>query len=582
MHPFFFFFCFFNYKAAFLFLSPIVNNKNQDFVNQMNEKYAELHKKFEDNFWSARMGLQGNCVSELTESRVEYNQFISDRKILTMIREHQKKPDLSEAQSKCLKVMEKTYTCYLDETEEATELRKEVTSKESHLECSRRGMELGYTDPKTGKFVSASAVGLGSEMSTNDDEATRKACYEGIESISKFVVGPLCELVKVRNKMAKANGYGDFYEYRIQTSEGMNKKRLFELLDDLESKTRPIMEKALKSVVEKKGESSRKPWNLNYVLSGDTAQLMSPYFPFANAVSSWARSFAALNISYNKSVMNLDLCDRQGKYSNGFCHWPVCSYIKPNGTAVPCVTNFTSLANPRAVGSGAIALKTLMHEGGHAAHFANVTQPSPFHSQERAPTSVAYAENQSMFLDSLIGDSDWLARYARSETGEIIPWELIEKKIRETHDYQVFRIRSMLIVPYFEKALYELPDSEVTPENVMRLNHEINNKIAGGCNARPVLAFPHILSDESACFYQAYILADMSVYQTREHFLKKYGTLTDNNNIGNDLANIYWKPGNSEQFLDLVKKMTGSPLTADAFVARYDVELETRVCYYII
>lgn len=26
--------------------------------------------------------------------------------------------------------------------------------------------------------------------------------------------------------------------------------------------------------------------------------------------------------------------------------------------------------------------------------------------------SVAYAENQSMFLDSLISDGDWLARYA--------------------------------------------------------------------------------------------------------------------------------------------------------------------------
>ena len=43
-----------------------------------------------------------------------------------------------------------------------------------------------------------------------------------------------------------------------------------------------------------------------------------------------------------------------------------------------------------------------MHEGGHAAHFANVKQASPLFSQERAPTSVAYAENQSMFLDSLV------------------------------------------------------------------------------------------------------------------------------------------------------------------------------------
>lgn len=35
-------------------------------------------------------------------------------------------------------------------------------------------------------------------------------------------------------------------------------------------------------------------------------------------------------------------------------------------------------------------------------------------SQERAPTSVAYAENQSMFLDSFIDDAAWKGRYAVS------------------------------------------------------------------------------------------------------------------------------------------------------------------------
>jgi hypothetical protein len=45
---------------------------------------------------------------------------------------------------------------------------------------------------------------------------------------------------------------------------------------------------------------------------------------------------------------------------------------------------------------------------------ANVDQRSPLFSQERAPTSVAYAETQSMTLDSLAGDAAWLGRYARS------------------------------------------------------------------------------------------------------------------------------------------------------------------------
>ena len=277
--------------------------------------------------------------------------------------------------------------------------------------------------------------------------------------------------------------------------------------------------------------------------------------------------------------MNLDLCARENKYDNGFCHWPQCPYVLPDGTLKPCVTNFTSLAEPSRVGSGQTALKTLMHEGGHAAHFANVEQPSPFFSQERAPMSVSYAENQSMFLDSLVGDAAWQGRYGKSKDGKVIPWEIIEKRIRQTHNYQVFRTRGMLVVPYFEKALYELPEDQVTPEVVLKLADEIDKKIYLGECARPVITVPHILADESACYYQGYILANMSVYQTRAHFMKKYGFLTDNENIGNDLRDIYWKAGNSEPFLDLVKNMTGAPLTADAMVAVYNQDMDERVCH---
>ena len=36
----------------------------------------------------------------------------------------------------------------------------------------------------------------------------------------------------------------------------------------------------------------------------------------------WGRSFAAMGIQYKGATMTLDLLDRKGKYSNGFCHWP--------------------------------------------------------------------------------------------------------------------------------------------------------------------------------------------------------------------------------------------------------------------
>jgi len=183
------------------------------------------------------------------------------------------------------------------------------------------------------------------------------------------------------------------------------------------------------------------------------------------------------------------------------------AWIQPNGTFVPSQTNFTSLADPSAVGSGLTALKTLMHEAGHAAHFANIKQPSPLFSQERAPTSVAYAENQSMFLDSLVDDAAWRAKYAKDGNGNPIPFDVIEEEIRSTHPFKVFQLRAMLSVSYFEKALYELDDSELTSERVQQLADEIEIRIQGGLSARPLLSVPHLVSDEASCYYQGYTVS---------------------------------------------------------------------------
>lgn len=66
---------------------------------------------------------------------------------------------------------------------------------------------------------------------------------------------------------------------------------------------------------------------------------------------------------------------------------------------------------------------------------------------------------------------------------------------------QVLALRAMLAVPYFEKALYELPEDQVTAENILALATKIEIEIQGGQQARPLLTVPHLLSDEASCYY---------------------------------------------------------------------------------
>lgn len=275
--------------------------------------------------------------------------------------------------------------------------------------------------------------------------------------------------------------------------------------------------------------------------------------------------------------MNLDLLERANKYSNGFCHWPKVAWKKPDGTWQPSEANFTSLADPKAVGSGLRALTTLMHEAGHAAHFANIKQPSPLFGQERAPFSAALAEGQSMFLDALVEDAAWRAKYALNADEKPLPFDIIEEEIRATYPFAVRGLRAMISVPYFEKALYELPDEEVTMDRIQSLADDIESTIQGGLGPRPLLSVPHIISDEASCYYHAYVLAEMCVHQTRAFFMERDGFIVDNPEVGPTLTKAYWEYGNLRPFLDLVKDLTGKELSGEAWVAKLSQTVDARV-----
>mmetsp|Transcript_7194 Transcript_7194/g.9340 ORF Transcript_7194/g.9340 Transcript_7194/m.9340 type:complete len:249 (+) Transcript_7194:1320-2066(+) len=182
-----------------------------------------------------------------------------------------------------------------------------------------------------------------------------------------------------------------------------------------------------------------------------------------------------------------------------------------------------------------------------------------------------------MFLDSLVGDAAWRAKYARDLNGNPIPFEIHEEGIRSTHPFQVLQLRAMLSVSYFEKALYELPEDQLTVDKVQALADEIETKIQGGLNGRPLLSVPHLVSDEASCYYQGYTLAEMSVHQTREFFKNRDGYIVDNPEVGPTLAKAYWECGNSKPFLQLVQDLTGKELSGKAWVDELQEDVEERI-----
>lgn len=538
-----------------------------DFLNNLNHQYLAIHRTKEDFFWDTYMGTSDDHEGS-AKAQTAWTNFLSDAShigaVKTQLDAAEAITDEVEKQQTIqgLKGWLAMFQAHAIESNKAKALKTELINFEAELFEKKQHHEMRYID-ENGESVEASQPSLRSAIHTNSHEAVRQSAHQALLDVEGWLLeNGFLELVKLRNRFARSLGYANFFDYSVEKTEHMTSEQLFAILDDFEQRTRDHHLQSLAALKAAKGEQALTGYNLIYSFSGDVMRELDPYVPFSSSLRRWMESFGRLNIDYSGAELTLDLLDRKGKYQNGFCHGPIPSFYDQDKW-VAAKVNFTSNAKPDQVGSGYSGINTLFHEGGHAAHFANVTMNAPCFSQEFAPTSMAYAETQSMFCDSLLGDADWLKQYAKNAQGEALPDSVIQAMIRSRQPFKAYEERSILLVPYFERALYQLSDDQLTAGAVLQLARDTERTILGiNCSPRPLLAIPHLLSDESACSYQGYLLAHMAVYQTRAFFTEQYGYLTDNPNIGPMLAKCYWNAGNSATLDECIVKLTGQNFSA--------------------
>ncbi|MFM5699529.1 M3 family metallopeptidase [Aeromonas veronii] len=531
----------------------------RNYFNQLNADYLQVHRRKEDLFWSTYMGTSDDQAG-FTAAEQAYKAFCANPARLPELREMLAQADEDDLK-RGLQGWIAFFECNVIEDPAAAALMDELVAAEAELFARRKGLKLTLLDEQ-GQQVAGSLPAASTSLAASPNEAVRQSALAMFRTLEQWVVGNgFLEVVAIRNRFARAMGYRDYFDYKVRKNEQMSPEQLFAILDDFIARTDARLHQSLVELKAAKGEAALLPHNLRYSVSGDVTRQLDPYVPFSRALRDWVESFRRLGIQYRGATLTLDLLTREGKYENGFCHGPVPSFFQ-QGEWIPAVVNFTSLADPAQVGSGWSGLNTLFHEGGHAAHFANVTGNAPCFSQEFPPTSMAYAETQSMFCDSLLDDADWLKRYARNAAGEAIPDALIKEMIEARQPFRAFNERQIALVAYFERDLYAMDEAERTPEAVLALARQWERKILGVESPRPLLAIPHLLNQESACAYHGYLLALMAVEQTRAFFLKRDGYLTDNPRIGPDLAAHYWGPGNGMSHDETLRSLTGEGFSA--------------------
>ena len=530
------------------------SNKLLDYLNK---EFSKLHTKYESLFWISYMG-DHSVDKEMNEARQKRDAFNSNTELKNHVDNH-----LLKAKGNLKKRLEswkKLFSIY-QATAEALQIKKRVLELESKVNKIHAERKMGYIDPKTNSFIETSENKMRVIMRTNPDESIRKACFDAMQKMPYDTLDDYIQIIKGRNEFARALGYEDFYDYKIHIDEGMTKAELFSIFDKIYEKTKYGFENIRK--LEKEKENLRKPWNYSYMMAGNFVKEEDPYFQFEDALNYWGKSFSALGINFQKGKITLDLLDRKGKYSNGFCHYPLLITYK-NNKIVPAASNFTSNAILGQIGAGIQAINTLFHEAGHAADRLNSIQKDACLNSEYPPATVSWAETQSMFMDTISSSIEWKTRYAKDKDGNKYPFELFERKLKAVYPLRALSLMHIIFVVDYERQIYECKD--LTSEKVIEIAKNVSNKYFDYSEPSiGVLNVPHIYSWDVSAYYHGYGMAELGVYQWREYFFKKYGYIVDNNKIGQEMTKV-WKFGSLFTSKECIKIATGKFLSADSYI----------------
>lgn len=290
-------------------LSPL-----QAFIDRVNTGYEVVHRNFEEQFWGNNVALgQGFSTAQLTQTREEMETFLRDPGTLAEAETWLASGEATEAQTRCLEIFVRTFRTYQMADQATVALRKQCATIEDKLNagCNTEHV-LGYTDPTDGAFKECSKRQLLTMLKTQTDEATRRAAWEGLRSIGLYILSNgFCEIVKLRNELARKLGYTDFYDMKVTQAEGFGKDCLFEILDGLKAGSDTLLAEAQRLLTAEKGPTVLDPWNYGHMKVGNVETKLDPYFPFETALEQWGRTYSKLGITYRGATINMDLLERQ-------------------------------------------------------------------------------------------------------------------------------------------------------------------------------------------------------------------------------------------------------------------------------
>ena len=388
-------------------------------------------------------------------------------------------------------------------------------------------------------------------LRASEDESLRRSAWEASKEIGGVVAPRVRELARLRNGVAIALGYSDYYTMGLDLQE-LNEEWLLGILDEVEQLTegpffkyKDALDERLR---ERFGVAQLMPWHYAdpffQALPPDGRISLDRAFADKSAVDLARRTFSAWDIDLAGVMDASDLYPRENKSQHAFC-----IDVDRSGADVRILANIVA---------GERWVEVMLHESGHAAYDVSIDPDLPY--LMRRPSHTFVTEAIAMLSGDLERDPRWLVDIAGLPPPDVAR---VDEHLHSAHVAQrlVFA-RWALVVIHFERGLYLDPEADLDARWWELVERFQGIEASAGRAAPDWASKVHVAA--APVYYQNYLLGDMLASQLRRTCARECGGLVGVPAAGELLRERIFKHGSVMKWDALVEAATGEPLSARA------------------
>jgi peptidyl-dipeptidase A len=426
----------------------------------------------------------------------------------------------------------------------------------------RRATELEHT------FTGFRATFAGERVTNNQlldilrderDVAARREAWEASKQIGRQVAEPLRELVRRRNAAARSLGFPDYYVMELRLQE-LDEARLFAILDEFRDRTdapfrrfRDELDARLAARFGVAVEALR-PWHWEDPFGQEAPGVgtveLDEVFRDHDSVRVAADFFRGIGLPADDVLARSDLYERDGKDQHAFC----IDMDREGDVRVLC----NMRPNEKWMG-------TLLHELGHAVYDSYVPRDLPF--IVRGPAHILSTEAVAMYMGRLTRDPAWLrevmgAGLAEDEAADV------RAQLRAA---MLVAARWMLVMAYFERALYRDPDRADLNALWWDLVERLQMVRRPDGRDEPDWASKIHLSG-APVYYHNYLLGELMASQmsaAARRGIPRGRSIAGQEPVGRFFREHIFRPGASLDWNELLVHATGEGLSPRFFVEEF-------------